>query len=667
MDYAGASRTRFELPTAMHRFLLITCILAALWIAAPAQAQQAPPNYLRTQIALDSGPLSNPGSASALLFRAPLRCIGATWMQVHFGEATHLSPGSILRIKSLRDGAVQRHDAVTLAEWESNSALFNGHEVELELIAGRFAHAQRVQVIAVTIGLPDVPQETICGPSDDRLSSSDPRVGRLVSGCTAWLADEDLLLTSGACIGTFRILEMNVPLSTATGAPVRSHPDDQYPYTELASLNGGIGSNWAVCRIGSNSNHGLLPTQRNGGLWYQLGSVPAAPAGVAIRITGYSHSSQPTLSLTQLSHVGPLAQIGATSLCYETDTSGGNAGSPILEESSGDVIGISTHGGCTSTGGCNSGTRIDRPDLQAALLSAQRSRASFVSFGAGCSGSGATTTVCVASNSQGGSLVEQLQSNEYAYALTLSQTTHVSGIRFFTKSQFTTATSIATAIYADSGGQPALSPIATSSMAVFAPLGWYTAHFAPALTLPAGVYHVSMDTTREAALPWLTTGTQGLAHWRRPFGSGTWSGTSATVHPAFQILCSGSGSSGASPALRAISPPRIGASFALDLERAAPSAVALLLLGSSRISWLGVPLPLSLTGAGAPGCDLLVSAEITVSWSTDGGGGARFVFAIPSDPVLVGSEVHLQSFIVDPGNNALNLAVSDGGTARIGG
>ena len=42
---------------------------------------------------------------------------------------------------------------------------------------------------------------------------------------------------------------------------------------------------------------------------------------------------------------------------------GGNSGSPVVHEETGEAIGVHTHGGCSETGGSNSGTRIDRPDF----------------------------------------------------------------------------------------------------------------------------------------------------------------------------------------------------------------------------------------------------------------------------------------------------------------
>src|SRR5690606_2557474 len=54
-------------------------------------------------------------------------------------------------------------------------------------------------------------------------------------------------------------------------------------------------------------------------------------------------------------------------LRYQADTTGGNSGSPVIDDSTGLAIGIHTHGGCTSSSGANAGTAIEHPALQAAL------------------------------------------------------------------------------------------------------------------------------------------------------------------------------------------------------------------------------------------------------------------------------------------------------------
>ncbi len=51
---------------------------------------------------------------------------GAVWMRLFF-DRSNLPVGSDLRLTSLRDGAVQRHDARTLIDYGQSSAYFNEH------------------------------------------------------------------------------------------------------------------------------------------------------------------------------------------------------------------------------------------------------------------------------------------------------------------------------------------------------------------------------------------------------------------------------------------------------------------------------------------------------------------------------------------------------------
>ena len=77
----------------------------------------------------------------------------------------------------------------------------------------------------------------------------------------------------------------------------------------------------------------------------------------SIRITGYGTDTG-TANQTQQTHVGPNAGSSGTTMRYRTDTQGGNSGSPVIDELTGYAVGVHTHGGCTSSGGNNSGTSL---------------------------------------------------------------------------------------------------------------------------------------------------------------------------------------------------------------------------------------------------------------------------------------------------------------------
>ena len=67
--------------------------------------------------------------------------------------------------------------------------------------------------------------------------------------------------------------------------------------------------------------------------------------------------------------MGPFVNSSGTTVGYVTDTQGGNSGSPVIWEQTGDAVGIHTHGGCSSTGGNNWGTGANHSALQNAISS----------------------------------------------------------------------------------------------------------------------------------------------------------------------------------------------------------------------------------------------------------------------------------------------------------
>ena len=139
-----------------------------------------------------------------------------------------------------------------------------------------------------------------------------------------------------------------------SNAPV----EDQYAVdvSTYRGVDGGVGNDWGCGRLLPNSSTGLLPGVAQGG-WYTIGPVPASPSGNVIRITGYGTAAVDSRS--QKTHTGALDAVNTSSLRYVPDTTGGNSGSPVIHENTELVIGVHTHGGCSETGGANSGTRAD--------------------------------------------------------------------------------------------------------------------------------------------------------------------------------------------------------------------------------------------------------------------------------------------------------------------
>ncbi len=371
----------------------------ALLIAALASstlAQIDPIIIQRHAQQLDSGYIDNTSTSPRIVFSADLGIPQVSWFRIFFAR-TNLPIGSEIRMTSHADGAIQRHTAQSLVDYSDSSAWFNGDKIKLELIAGPGTRANRVLIINAESGSADTRGgDSICGNTDDRKLSQDPRVGRAVSGasaCSWWLIDEFTILTAGHCTTSVSkplIVGFNIPLSTPAGVYVQPHPDHQYPVdTSTLQYSTGFGNDWAVVASLRNSNHGLYPGQKQGA-WFNLGTIPNTISGQTIRITGNGRVTSPvspTWNAVQKTHVGPLSRT-SNYLQYRTDTTGGNSGSPVIHEQTGDAIGVHTHGGCGSSGGANSGTRIDRSNFMAAIQAVRNSKVagSTSLFGQGCGG-----------------------------------------------------------------------------------------------------------------------------------------------------------------------------------------------------------------------------------------------------------------------------------------
>ncbi len=382
-----------------HRSLLVLAGFSIATSATVAQIQYPPPvTYTDRPYTLDSGYLANPAASARVVFRGTVELArDADWIQLHF-QNTNLPAGTRLRLTSRLDGAVQWFDAGSLRDYSNESAYFNGNAVDVELVAGANTRGNRVFVFQVRDGGVAI-AETICGRTDDRRPSEDPRAGRAApNGCSMWLAGPRVVLTAGHCASGANQIHVNVPLSTGSGGYVAPPPDDQYPViTATRQLqNSGVGADWMCAYAGRNSNTGLYPGQGQGG-WYNVGTLPGSVGGNNIRITGYGTTGSGVprqWNGAQKTHVGPLASLGSTSLRYRTDTTGGNSGSPVIHENTGNAIGIHTHGGCSSSGGSNQGTRIDRSNLRSALQALLQSPGGFYNaFGNGCAGSAGTATL----------------------------------------------------------------------------------------------------------------------------------------------------------------------------------------------------------------------------------------------------------------------------------
>jgi hypothetical protein len=211
------------------------------------------------------------------------------------------------------------------------------------------------------------------------------------------------------------------------------------------------------------------------------------------------------------------------------------------------------------------------------------------------------------------------------------------------------------------GGPPGTA-IGTTTINVPGTPGVCTATFTtPVIILPGADFFLVLDNRVDLQLPIASSGNVVTHYWNGP---PTWNGPFNSVRWIYQINCCVG--SGAVPALTNTGVPQLGGTYNVDLFNSAPSALAILFTGSSNTSWLGIPLPLDLTPAGAPGCMLLASGTLFTTVVANGNGAGTQPLGLPNDPSLCGARLYQQWMVLDPGANMLGFAASNGGVATLG-
>ena len=353
--------------------------LAVLSTTTAAQTGMA--SDVAVDVSFDSGKVHARGSERSAVWAQVVSSPGAGSIRLFFetAELGHngLGEATVLRLTSLHDGAIQHHTNETLAQWGNTSAYFNGDSVLVEIVAEPTAAVSRVVLdhVAIDQRSEDGGIASICGGTDDRLPSNDPRGGRTIpGGCSAWLIDDPnhCFLTAGHCMSSTSIIEFNVPFSLPDGTYQHAPPEDQYAVDQssMQGISGGIGNDWSYFGCFANTETGLTAYQAQGDS-YELADVAPPVTGQTIRITGYGSTTVPIQGEwdgVQKTHTGPYYSLEDTTLRYTVDTTGGNSGSPVIDETTGKAIGIHTHAGCDPA---NHGTAVQHAGLQAALANPQ--------------------------------------------------------------------------------------------------------------------------------------------------------------------------------------------------------------------------------------------------------------------------------------------------------
>ncbi|MCC7014207.1 MAG: hypothetical protein IT454_16735 [Planctomycetes bacterium] len=346
----------------------LCALLCACAVNGRVLAQAAPIAEQQVTFVYDSGALANTAASEQVLASHTVRVAHASWIRLRFqmvdlGSASGADQGAFLRITSHADGAVQELHAQHVREWRLTSAYFNGDAVQLDLVAPPGAGPSRVILRNVWIGPQLSPQFNLCGPTDDRLPSSDVRAARLLPyGCSGWMFDDAAhgFITAGHCVlstavpnSLLDVAQFNVPKSNAAGVLQHPSPDHQYAIddTSLQFENGGVGNDWGYFGCFPNPNTGLTPFQAQGAC-YALAAPPTFNPNEVLRVTGFGTdmTPDPTLNQVQQSHAGPFASFNGTVLRYEVDTTGGNSGSAVSWNSpAGEfAVGVHTHAGCSA-------------------------------------------------------------------------------------------------------------------------------------------------------------------------------------------------------------------------------------------------------------------------------------------------------------------------------
>ena len=347
---------------------LVVFIFLGFTSTAFSQTAEIPNHYESYE--LQSGYFNGNGQAGSEavnVFTGTIEFQNIPWLMVHFSDA-NLGENSYMIITSLYDNLWQKLDAVSIRQWNFFSAFFNGSVVEIKLFVDPMDKQVFFKTDEVMVGewVNNTPPESICGSTDDRIASDQPATGRLVSiGCTAWIIPNGKFVTAGHCLdatsGT--VVEFQVPMSLPNGTIQHPSPEDQYSVdvTSKIFVNGGVGNDWGVFEVFPNSITGLMPKEAQGAYWplaQDLGpdSIRITGYGVDGPPPGFGNGARDSTNQTQQTHVGPNAGSSGTTMRYVTDTQGGNSGSPVIDALTNTAVGVHTHGGCSSSGGNNSGT-----------------------------------------------------------------------------------------------------------------------------------------------------------------------------------------------------------------------------------------------------------------------------------------------------------------------
>lgn len=174
------------------------------------------------------------------------------------------------------------------------------------------------------------------------------------------------------------------------------------------------------------------------------------------------------------------------------------------------------------------------------------------------------------------------------------------------------------------------------------------------------LYDLAVDPTEQLDLL-AQPGTPALAALAERFGDAIFA-----LRRQGSALRFGSGCAGTAgiPRLQTWGVPTLGDPLYFRTDQGtAGTAFSITILGASRTSHMGMPLPLDLGSAGMPGCALQAGLDVVAHVGVLGSPGS---LPIPADPGLTGARLYLQSFVTAPGVNRLGFVASPPLGCRVG-
>lgn len=342
----------------VQKFSLLLCMVFMLSPYINFAQDELARHYTKYDMTLKSDGSSN--KSNSKIITETISEKGATWLRLFFKDV-NLGAKSTVTITSALDGATQTLTAETIKDWKNTTAYFNGDKVIIKLTIAPGEKSIGLNIAEVGVGEEDPNVKSQCGSADDRVDSADNAIGRIVPiGCTGWIITNGKLVTAGHCLTSrSEIIEFNVPKSNPDRTIVHPGPEDQYPIGNFVTPYANSPSqanDWGVFTASANSQTGKTPIQAQGKSFNVVQSAP----GSNITITGFGTDTGID-NQTQQTHTGPLASVTNTFVRYRTDTTGGNSGSPIIDAATGNAVGVHAYGGCSRSGGSNSGERATIP------------------------------------------------------------------------------------------------------------------------------------------------------------------------------------------------------------------------------------------------------------------------------------------------------------------